>query len=114
MRSRRMPFGKFKGWALHDLPDDYLQWLQEIDLREPLRSAVLDEALNRDPCAGPTPTMTGCPDPEAARELIGAGLRSLARTRHPDAGGSHEEMIRVTAVADWLRARVDASAQGLA
>lgn len=40
----RMPFGKFKGVELGDLPDDYLAWLTTLhDLRDPLRSAVATE-----------------------------------------------------------------------
>lgn len=39
-----MPFGKFKGILLADLPDGYLEWLVGLgDLREPLSSAVADE-----------------------------------------------------------------------
>jgi uncharacterized protein (DUF3820 family) len=35
-----MPFGKYRGWLLSELPDGYLQWLRTLsDLREPLRSA---------------------------------------------------------------------------
>ncbi len=36
----RMPFGKYRGLDLEDLPDEYLEWLLSIDLREKLRSAL--------------------------------------------------------------------------
>jgi hypothetical protein len=36
--------------------------------------------------------------------------RAPARRYHPDVGGSHEQMIRVTAVADWLRALIEGRA----
>lgn len=43
-----MPFGKFKGRLLHELDDPYLLWLLCLeDLREPLLSAVHDEADRR-------------------------------------------------------------------
>jgi hypothetical protein len=38
-----------------------------------------------------------------AEELIGAGVKQLARRYHPDAGGTHEQMIAVQVAADALR-----------
>ena len=40
-----MPFGKHKGEFLSDIPQDYLKWLKEQSLAEPLKSLV-DEALS--------------------------------------------------------------------
>jgi hypothetical protein len=36
----KMPFGKFKGTSIRDLPGDYLRWLGTIKLHGPLRAAV--------------------------------------------------------------------------
>ena len=37
----RMPFGRFKGLAVEDLPTDYLEWLIDtVQLRSRLRAAV--------------------------------------------------------------------------
>jgi len=46
----KMPFGKFKGCYLDELPDDYLDWLRfEIELREPLKKSAIDrEFLTRE------------------------------------------------------------------
>lgn len=45
----RMPFGKFKGLELADLPDEYLDWLMGlVDLRDPLRMGVEQEAQRRE------------------------------------------------------------------
>ncbi len=43
-----MPFGKYKGHDLSEVPDDYLLWLTAtIPLRDPLRSAVTGEMADR-------------------------------------------------------------------
>jgi hypothetical protein len=33
-----MPFGKHKGKYLHELPEDYMEWLGTVELREPLKT----------------------------------------------------------------------------
>lgn len=45
---RTTPFGRFKGTALSEIPDGYVVWLlSRSDLREPLRSALVNEAITR-------------------------------------------------------------------
>lgn len=102
---KTMPFGKHKGQPLAEVPTTYLRWLAGLDdLREPLRSAVHAELDRREDDYEPTFTTTRpCPAPGLAEELVGAGLRSLARRHHPDAGGSDDVMQRVNAAAEWLR-----------
>lgn len=105
-RTDRMPFGKFKGVLLTDIPTDYLEWLASLShLRDPLRGAVEREldARQEDRATGQNEM---CPSPRVAEEIIGAGVRSLARRYHPDAGGSHEDMVRVNDAAEWLRRQV--------
>lgn len=47
-RPIRMPFGKWKGRLLTELPADYLKWLGDLSgLREPLRGAVWIEIRDR-------------------------------------------------------------------
>lgn len=44
-----MPFGKFKGHPLADLPDWYIDWLLEQDfVTEPLRADIEKEAETRE------------------------------------------------------------------
>src|SRR5687768_17402034 len=50
-----MPFGKYKGWPLDQVPDDYLEWLQTIDLRPRLLQAVMQEAAYREAMQEETP-----------------------------------------------------------
>jgi hypothetical protein len=98
----KMPFGRYKGVELADLPLDYLGWLRGIgdDLREPLRSAVEKEWQDRH--APPPATIP--PDlREMAGELIASCYRTLAKTHHPDLGGDGRAMVLVNAAMTWLR-----------
>jgi putative quorum-sensing-regulated virulence factor len=38
-----MPFGKYRGLMVSELPFNYLQWLSGIELLEPLRTVVQNE-----------------------------------------------------------------------
>ena len=106
-----MPFGKYAGALLTDLPDQYLAWLQTppVVLREPLKSFVADEAARRERLRDAqraadlvTPDVI-----DAANEIIKHGVRALTRTRHPDAGGSVDAMAAVNNAAELLRAMLN-------
>jgi Putative quorum-sensing-regulated virulence factor len=105
-----MPFGKFRGLAIADLPDTYLSWLHGLpDLFGSLRREVdteferrwQAEACNDDPMA------LDLDDEDRAlfAEVIRRGFHSMARLHHPDAGGSPEVMMRLNALRDHLRER---------
>jgi Putative quorum-sensing-regulated virulence factor len=109
-----MPFGKHKGHPIPDLPDAYLTWLVTIELHDPLRRVVLDELQRRalgswrreDRRREPAASRTAAPPIEIVNELVGAGLRSLARKYHPDlAGGDTRKMQQINGAVDWLRER---------
>jgi hypothetical protein len=109
-----MRFGKYRGWRIAELPDDYVDWLFELrDLHEPLRSAVDREWHKRfdddpeDDYAEPD----DFPDQDRAlfRELIESGYRALALKLHPDRGGSTEGMQRLNALMHRLRRKVVAA-----
>jgi preprotein translocase subunit Sec63 len=77
----KMPFGKYKGEWVEDLPESYLLWLIEnVSLREPLRAAVW-EALEGQ---GPEPDFL--PQPQTVKSIY----RRLSLKYHPDRGGSTE------------------------
>jgi hypothetical protein len=40
---------------------------------------------------------------QVAREAVSVGLRTLAAKRHPDHGGSQEEMQTLNRAAEWVR-----------
>jgi hypothetical protein len=109
-----MPFGKFKGHAVEDLPDAYIVWLVGLDLREPLRGAVIDEIARRGlgrwrhedrvhALGGPPPELR-----EPVRAIVRAGFRTLTREKHPDTGGTNAAMRAVLAAHAWLKKAVGA------
>ncbi len=105
-----MPFGRYRGYPLAELPDEYLDWLFTIHIREPLASALNREAARRagessgsnGAYTGPIHHPAGV-DPEIASELVTAGYRVLAQRYHPDVGGEVERMKRVNVTAEALR-----------
>jgi hypothetical protein len=102
----RMPFGKFKGERLADIPDDYLAWLLTRDLREPLKTAVEYEARRRGQHDERRSDHEINVNPKVVEALVAAGLRALARKYHPDAGGNHDDMVAINEAASWLRGQV--------
>ena len=78
-----MPFGKYKGRPLRDIPEDYLAWLLDnCELKPTLRQAVT-AALNLN-CERPQTSLT--------TEVVGQWYRRMAMEFHPDRRGSHESM----------------------
>ena len=64
-----MPFGKYKGQDLSEVPDDYLLWLiGNIPLRDPLLSAVMGEITGRDLALPPLPLLPQRPPKRPHRE----------------------------------------------
>lgn len=98
----RMPFGKFKGMTLDELPDDYLDWLLTRDLSEILTEALLRESDRRAGSAPIAILIQPC-DLELMRLLVDLGYRAAARSLHPDSGGDGEAMIRLNGLAESLR-----------
>lgn len=102
-----MPFGRYRGTPLEDLPDSYVDWLlAEANLRPRLRTELEDERSRRwekkttaDQLAS---ILSTCPSPHLVSEIVAAGYRSVSKRAHPDAGGSHDEMIKLTRTREWL------------
>ena len=121
--SPTLPFGKFRGYTVTEVPTHYLWWLVGLpDLRPWLRKAV-DQELNargqgpphssHSYSSPPPPRMRlrpPCATPATVLALIEAGRRSLAKQHHPDLGGEGsdgQKMTEVNAAADWLSALVE-------
>jgi len=88
-----MPFGKYSGLALADLPDSYLSWLLGLDdLREPLKSAAWSEYRRRvDAHAERQRTAVLTLDAGRVKQIY----REMAFKWHPDHGGTKEAMQAV-------------------
>jgi hypothetical protein len=110
----KMPFGKYRGTEIEDIPSDYLKWLRTIDLHGHLKRAVEDEWRVREPDededededeAPATPPMNlDGEDRALLDELMRAGYRTLARKYHPDLATGHAEtMVRLNRLMDRLK-----------
>lgn len=83
-----MPFGRYKGCPVRDLPEDYLKWLyRNVKLRGPLQSEVLRALHEPDYCDAPPEVI----EPGKVKKVY----RELALKWHPDRGGSTEAMKAV-------------------
>jgi len=88
-----MPFGKYRGFPIEDIPESYLKWLwSNVQLEEPLRSAIA-AALKH---VGKLPDVIR---PEIVRDIY----RRLSKKWHPDVGGSVEAMQAINDFYDALK-----------
>jgi len=99
----KVPFGKYRGIELGEVPDDYLLWLLTIKLRDRLRSAVAKEIRRRHLDEERRATAVV---PTLVPKIISAGFRILANKFHPDHGGDGRKMVELNRAVDWLRAQV--------
>ena len=82
-RPSSMPFGKYKGWGISSLPQDYLSWLgDKADLRKDwLRNAVERERQRRhlggDPTAPPPGASNDAPQPPSEERGGAPGLEPM-------------------------------------
>lgn len=88
-----MPFGKYKGRPLDDVPDDYLIWLYDSNVQvnqEIAKVLKLGRPVNGNAGA----------EPGALKAQLLRLRRQLARKYHPDAGGNNEAMAAVNVAMD--------------
>jgi Putative quorum-sensing-regulated virulence factor len=106
-----MPFGRYKGRDLRELPDAYLRWLMELpDLYGSLRDAVEDEWRRRKEPKRERPreppTRHSASDlRDVIDEIVTAGYRAVAFKHHPDREGTTAQMQRINMARDLLRQR---------
>lgn len=99
MSATRMPWGKYQGRLLAEIPLSYLTWLiEECDLQPALRSAICAALRDRLlPLVG-----AGADQTPAGPELLARWFRPLAARWHPDKGGTHEAMQAINEARDEL------------
>lgn len=126
----KMPFGKYKGGDLEDIPDDYLLWvLDNCELRSPTLRRAIHERLGLDwepndegegPTVGRGRTAAPPPPPQpppsggapvaavraAVLDAVRQWHRRAALAHHPDRGGSVAVMQAINAAADDLAAEI--------
>jgi len=109
MDDYRLPFGRYKGERLADVPTPYVEWLALIAERDPLRSEVdaeLDRRAREEDAAGASefeePPKPTDPPPLGVREIIVHGFRVAAMRTHADQGGSDAAMRQLLAAREWL------------
>ncbi len=85
-----MPFGKYRGWELEELPDSYLEWLiSSVSLREPLLSAVHREISFRSWGRHEETAIVS-----QNLDRIKAIYWDLARQYHPDRIGGNGDVMK--------------------
>lgn len=96
-----MPFGKYRGKPLADLPDDYLAWVLDTcqDISPTLRRAI-ESQLGLTKAKAQPLALTA--------KVISDWYRRLAREFHPDHGGTHEGMKALNRAHELLRDMVSA------
>jgi hypothetical protein len=108
-----MPFGRYRGQLVADLPDNYLSWLLTIDLRSPqLLTAVFGEWSRRqylpaDLRADKHAIVLSRDELPLASRLVDAGRKALAKQLHPDRGGDPQQMVALNVLADNLKEQLE-------
>lgn len=93
-----MPWGKYRGMPINDIPPDYLAWLlRNCDLQPHLKAAV-QRAYERH--CRPHESHTGTA--VAIAPLVRKWYRRMALEYHPDKRGDHESMKIVNRARDIL------------
>jgi hypothetical protein len=118
----RLPFGKYKGDALEDVPLNYLIWLLDsCDLLDGLAGSVRREVGRRVAplcgdggeyeagyaagyAAGRRAGSAGASPPW--REVVGAWFRPLALLHHPDRGGNPGVMAALNDARERLERQI--------
>jgi hypothetical protein len=86
-------FGKYKGWAMAEIPDDYVDYM--VDQKRKDLQVWEEEQRRRE--------LMREADLPWVEKLIKAGHHTLAQQHHPDRGGRDEDMQAINAAAEQLK-----------
>lgn len=100
-----MPFGKYKGVEILELPSNYILYaLETFDLPEELTISLTqifyDRLINLPNCGGYFENMVLFVGAEPAK--VKSIYKALTLKYHPDKGGSHEAMQAINEFRDLL------------
>lgn len=104
-----MPFGKYSGTCIDQLPDGYLQWLYWQDFLEPdIEQAVRNEVADRWPDKFEIKMIRHNPGSKSKPSINQAAIKSIFRELalkcHPDHGGCTAAMQALNEFMERLRA----------
>ena len=120
----KMPFGKYRGEDVADVPEDYLAWvIENCELRSEAIADAIEARLagtyqrgarRHERAASPPPpprppgagtTAGGAAGGELAllEKVVRAWHRQMTLKYHPDRGGTHEQMVVVNEGAEPLK-----------
>lgn len=89
----KLNFGKHNGSDIRDVPREYLEWLLESNRN--MVDAVESELQRRDELEEASMSWM--------ERIVSTGYKTLAKTNHPDIGGSSDDMKRINSAAEELR-----------
>jgi hypothetical protein len=88
----KITFGKYAGLDLQDVPQDYIEWvLQKNKDQTAEYEAELDR---RAALLQASETLV--------QKIVNTGYKTLAKTMHPDQGGTDKQMHDLTMAKAWL------------
>jgi hypothetical protein len=100
----RMPFGKWRGYDLSEIPLNYLQWLWgNTELRDGLLEAVCYEIQSRQDEIERRQYSSAMPTAKVDADKIQKIYRNMAFKWHPDRGGSHTAMQAINEFYEQLK-----------
>lgn len=89
----RLAFGKYNGVDLHDVPADYLEWL--VTQRQKDLTDYQEELNRREAVETASSTLV--------EKIVHSGYKALAKSAHPDAGGSEAAFKELGAAYEQLK-----------
>ncbi len=91
MNYQTMPFGKYKGWRIDDIPTNYICYaLMEFDLPPELRATMFNQMVDNLKC------LEYLNESEITSQQVKDTYRKLSLKYHPDKGGSNDAMSAIS------------------